>query len=69
MTASPPALSEGNLKAELNVEEAVENSPPVNPITDVVPLYPTAGVNGKAYVLNPASLLNHDNLIDEEAIL
>ena len=26
-------------------------------------------VNGKAYVVNPASLLNHDNFTDDEAIV
>jgi hypothetical protein len=69
-TLRVPADSEGNRSDELNVDEAVENNPPVNPITEVVPLYPTAGVNGNANVevRNPASLLNHESLIDEEAI-
>ena len=68
-TFSVPDDNAGNRRAELNVDEAVENNPPVNPIAVVVPLYPTAGVNGKAKVENPASLLNQDSLTDEEAMV
>ncbi len=32
-TVSPPLDSEGRFSVEENVDDAVENSPPVNPIT------------------------------------
>jgi hypothetical protein len=45
----------------------------VNPIAVVVALYPVNEVNGNAETLadvkNPASLLNHESLIDDEAIV
>ena len=47
-TASPPLVSDVNLKAFENVDEAVENRPPVNPIVVDVELYPVLTVNGKA---------------------
>ena len=68
-TASPPLDSVGRLSAPENVDDAVENSPPVNPMTVDVELYPADEVNGKAEVEKPASLLNHERLIDDEAIL
>jgi hypothetical protein len=51
----------------LNVDEAVENSPFKNPIVVPVALYPVNDVNGNEE--NPRSLLNQDNLIDDEAIV
>jgi hypothetical protein len=42
-----PCDSEGRNRDELNVDEAVEKIPPPNPMTEVVALYPTPGVNGK----------------------
>lgn len=67
-TARPPLVSVGRLSAPENVDDAVENSPPVNPIAVDVALYPACDVNGKAEVPNPTSLLNQERLIDDDAI-
>ena len=52
-TARPPLDSDGRLRVEENVDDAVENSPLVNPITVDVELYPALEVNGKAKVGRP----------------
>ena len=49
-TLSVPNESDGSLSDELNVDEAVEKIPLENPMTEVVALYPTPAVNGKAKV-------------------
>ena len=47
-TASPPLDSDDNLSGPPNVDDAVENSPLVNPIVVDVELYPVCTVNGNA---------------------
>jgi hypothetical protein len=64
-----PCVRDGRKNVELNVDEAVEKIPELNPMTEVVALYPTPGVNGKVNVENPASLLNQDSFTDDEAIV
>jgi len=70
-TANPPADRDGSLKLELIVEEAVEKNPFRNPRVVDVALYEGKEVNGKAAteVRNPASLLNQESLIDDDAIV
>ena len=63
-----PWPSDERYRSEANVDDAFENRPCVNPITVDVELYPVDEVNGKPKVVNPVSLLNHDRLIDDEAI-
>ena len=55
----------------MKVEEAVENKPAWKPIAVPVALYDGKAVNGKAKVdvRNPASLVNHESLTDDEAMV
>jgi hypothetical protein len=67
---SAPLVRVESLKGAEMVDEAVEKNPLSNPRVVVVELYPTLEVNGKApaEVTNPASLLNQERLIEEDAI-
>jgi hypothetical protein len=64
-----PCESDDNRSAELNVDDAVENNPPVKPIAVEVELYPATEVNGNApaAVTKPASFVSCDVLIVDVA--
>ncbi len=49
-----PCVRDGRYRDELNVDDAVENRPLVNPIVVDVELYPVLTVNGKANVGRPS---------------
>ena len=76
-TTTPDALVEriefiatdGRLSAPDIVEEAVERNPLRNPRVVDVDTPQDCEVNGKAYEVKPASLLNQERLIEEEAIV
>jgi len=69
-TLSAPTESVESLKGAEIVDEAVEKNPLSNPRVVVVELYPTLEVNGNApeEVTNPASLLNQERLIEDDAV-
>jgi hypothetical protein len=64
-----PCESEVSRSADENVELAVENNPPPKPMAVEVELYPTFTVNGKAYDVNPASLVNQESFTVDDAIV
>jgi hypothetical protein len=67
-TAKAPLEIAGKLNAPEIVDDAVEKKP-FRPRTVEVELYPVFTVNGKAYDVNPASLVNQESFTVDDAIV